>query len=111
MVLLLCVPLPKAWKTSAAQARAPDVPPAALSSRQVFTVALSAAARNALVVLSAGLVAYSFQVMGCQPLTLTGSIPQGLPAFRLPRFSVAAPNGTIPFCGMVEVGARLPSAG
>ncbi|XP_009949043.1 PREDICTED: sodium-independent sulfate anion transporter, partial [Leptosomus discolor] len=62
----------------------------------------SATARNALVVLFAGLVAYSFQVMGSQPLTLTGSIPQGLPAFRLPRFSVAAPNGTVPFWSMVE---------
>ncbi|KAM6344820.1 sodium-independent sulfate anion transporter isoform 2-T2 [Alca torda] len=62
----------------------------------------SATARNALVVLFAGLVAYSFQVMGSQPLTLTGSIPQGLPAFRLPRFSMADPNGTIPFRSMVE---------
>ncbi|KAM6119109.1 LOW QUALITY PROTEIN: sodium-independent sulfate anion transporter-like [Phoenicopterus ruber ruber] len=62
----------------------------------------SATARNALVVLFAGLVAYSFQVMGSQPLTLTGSIPQGLPAFRLPRFSMAAPNGTVPFRSMVE---------
>ncbi|XP_009322855.1 PREDICTED: sodium-independent sulfate anion transporter, partial [Pygoscelis adeliae] len=80
----------------------PAVPPAALGSRQVFTIALSAAARNALVVLFAGLVAYSFQVMGSQPLTLTGSIPRGLPAFQLPRFSMAAPNGTIPFRSMVE---------
>ncbi|XP_040438111.1 sodium-independent sulfate anion transporter isoform X1 [Falco naumanni] len=62
----------------------------------------STTARNALVVLFAGLVAYSFQVMGFQPLTLTGSIPQGLPAFRLPPFSVAAPNGTVPFWSMVE---------
>ncbi|XP_051491111.1 sodium-independent sulfate anion transporter isoform X4 [Apus apus] len=62
----------------------------------------TATARNALVVLFAGLVAYSFQVMGSQPLTLTGSIPRGLPAFRLPRFSMAAPNGTVPFRSMVE---------
>uniref|UniRef100_A0A8C3KB88 Solute carrier family 26 member 11 n=1 Tax=Calidris pygmaea TaxID=425635 RepID=A0A8C3KB88_9CHAR len=67
----------------------------------------SATARNALVVLFAGLVAYSFQVMGSQPLTLTGSIPRGLPAFRLPRFSMDAPNSTISFRNMVEVGARL----
>ncbi|KAM6377011.1 LOW QUALITY PROTEIN: sodium-independent sulfate anion transporter [Pluvialis apricaria] len=63
----------------------------------------SATARNVLrrpVLLAC--VAYSFQVMGSQPLTLTGSIPQGLPAFRLPRFSVAAPNGTVPFRSMVE---------
>ncbi|XP_071429421.1 sodium-independent sulfate anion transporter isoform X2 [Pithys albifrons albifrons] len=63
---------------------------------------ISATARNALVVLFAGLVAYSFQVMGSQPLTLTGSIPRGLPAFRPPCFSVATPNGTVPFQGMVQ---------
>ncbi|NXS52990.1 S2611 protein, partial [Brachypteracias leptosomus] len=65
-------------------------------------------ARNALVVLFAGLVAYSFQVMGSQPLTLTGSIPQGLPPFQLPPFSMAGPNGTVPFWTMVEdMGAGL----
>ncbi|NXD84166.1 S2611 protein, partial [Halcyon senegalensis] len=74
----------------------------------VFTVALPATARNALVVLFAGLVAYSFQATGSQPLTLTGSIPQGLPAFQLPRFSMVAPNGTVPFRSMVEdMGAGL----
>ncbi|NXT02914.1 S2611 protein, partial [Jacana jacana] len=67
-----------------------------------FIVWTSATARNAFVVLFAGLVAYSFQVMGSQPLTLTGSIPQGLPAFQLPRFSMTVPNGTIPFRSMVE---------
>uniref|UniRef100_A0A8C3ESE0 Solute carrier family 26 member 11 n=1 Tax=Corvus moneduloides TaxID=1196302 RepID=A0A8C3ESE0_CORMO len=66
---------------------------------------ISATARNALVVLFAGLVAYSFQVMGSQPFRLTGSIPQGLPAFRPPHFSLAVPNGTVPFQSMVEVGA------
>ncbi|NWX28625.1 S2611 protein, partial [Notiomystis cincta] len=63
---------------------------------------ISATARNALIVLFAGLVAYSFQVMGSQPFRLTGSIPQGLPPIRLPRFSLAAPNGTVPFQSMVE---------
>ncbi|NXF36586.1 S2611 protein, partial [Nyctibius bracteatus] len=62
----------------------------------------SATACNALVVLFAGLVAYSFQAMGSQPLTLTGSIPRGLPAFRPPRFAMPAPNGTVPFGSMVE---------
>ncbi|KAM6403512.1 LOW QUALITY PROTEIN: sodium-independent sulfate anion transporter [Rhynochetos jubatus] len=62
----------------------------------------TATARNALIVLFAGLVAYSFQAMGSQPLTLTGSIPRGLPAFRLPCFSMASPNGTVSFRDMVE---------
>ncbi|XP_032932712.1 sodium-independent sulfate anion transporter isoform X2 [Catharus ustulatus] len=63
---------------------------------------ISGTARNALVVLFAGLVAYSFQVLGSQPFRLTGSIPQGLPPFRPPRFSLAAPNGTVPFQSMVQ---------
>ncbi|XP_023773531.1 sodium-independent sulfate anion transporter-like, partial [Cyanistes caeruleus] len=63
---------------------------------------ICATARNALVVLFAGLVAYSFQVMGSQPFRLTGSIPQGLPPFRPPRFSLAAPNGTVPFQSMLQ---------
>uniref|UniRef100_A0A8C6ZGP5 Solute carrier family 26 member 11 n=1 Tax=Nothoprocta perdicaria TaxID=30464 RepID=A0A8C6ZGP5_NOTPE len=74
----------------------------------------SATARNALVVLCAGLLAYSFQVMGCQPFTLTGRIPRGLPAFRVPLFSKVTHNGTVPFSRMVQVGAAsdvlLPSA-
>ncbi|NWY71973.1 S2611 protein, partial [Erithacus rubecula] len=65
-------------------------------------------ARNALVVLFAGLVAYSFQVMGWQPFRLTGSIPQGLPPLRPPRFSLAAPNGTVPFQSLLQdMGAGL----
>ncbi|XP_005056397.1 PREDICTED: sodium-independent sulfate anion transporter, partial [Ficedula albicollis] len=63
---------------------------------------ISGTARNALVVLFAGLVAYSFQVMGSQPFRLTGSIPQGLPALRPPRFSLALPNGTVPFQSMLQ---------
>uniref|UniRef100_A0A8C6ZKP5 Solute carrier family 26 member 11 n=1 Tax=Nothoprocta perdicaria TaxID=30464 RepID=A0A8C6ZKP5_NOTPE len=72
----------------------------------------SATARNALVVLCAGLLAYSFQVMGCQPFTLTGRIPRGLPAFRVPLFSKVTHNGTVPFSRMVQVGAaRSPAQG
>lgn len=90
----------------------PGYPPAPCSptapgSWHVVRVVLSAAARNALVVLFAGLVAYCFQLRGSQPLTLTGSIPQGLPPCRLPPFSKAEPNGTVPFGTMVEVGARV----
>ncbi|KAJ6658512.1 hypothetical protein lerEdw1_020067 [Lerista edwardsae] len=68
----------------------------------------TATARNALVVLFAGLVAYSFQVTGSQPFTLTGTVPQGLPPFQLPSFSKATPNGTISFGQMAEaMGAGL----
>uniref|UniRef100_A0A674JB10 Solute carrier family 26 member 11 n=1 Tax=Terrapene triunguis TaxID=2587831 RepID=A0A674JB10_9SAUR len=68
----------------------------------------TATARNALVVLFAGLVAYSFQVMGSQPFTLTGETPQGLPPFQLPPFSKAEANSTVPFSEMVQdLGAGL----
>uniref|UniRef100_A0A493SVG8 Solute carrier family 26 member 11 n=1 Tax=Anas platyrhynchos platyrhynchos TaxID=8840 RepID=A0A493SVG8_ANAPP len=79
-----------------------------LATRASYLIVWTCAtARNALVVLFAGLVAYCFQLRGSQPLTLTGSIPQGLPPCRLPPFSKAEPNGTVPFGTMVEVGARL----
>ncbi|XP_058673164.1 sodium-independent sulfate anion transporter [Ammospiza caudacuta] len=79
------------------------VPTAPLAVRiSHLIVWICATARNALVVLFAGLVAYSFQVMGCQPFRLTGSIPQGLPPFRPPPFSLAVPNGTIPFPSMLQ---------
>ncbi|XP_051653321.1 sodium-independent sulfate anion transporter isoform X1 [Manacus candei] len=89
----------RAMRSRLPQAASAEPLAARISCRIVW---ISATARNALVVLFAGLVAYSFQVMGSQPLTLTGSIPRGLPAFRLPRFSLAAPNGTVPFPSMVE---------
>ncbi|XP_042658266.1 sodium-independent sulfate anion transporter isoform X2 [Tyto alba] len=94
----------------AMKSRLPRAAPAEpLAARVSYLIVwTSATARNALVVLFAGLVAYSFQVTGSQPLTLTGSIPHGLPAFRPPRFSMAAPNGTVPFQSMVEdMGAGL----
>ncbi|NXA43479.1 S2611 protein, partial [Eudromia elegans] len=71
-------------------------------------VCASATARNALVVLAAGLVAYSFAARGSQPFTLTGSVPRGLPPFRAPRFSKVTPNGTVPFSRIVQdMGAGL----
>ncbi|XP_074410906.1 sodium-independent sulfate anion transporter isoform X2 [Zonotrichia albicollis] len=79
------------------------VPTAPLAVRiSHLVVWICATARNALVVLFAGLVAYSFQVMGCQPFRLTGSIPQGLPPFQPPPFSLAVPNGTVPFPSMLQ---------
>ncbi|XP_014453494.3 sodium-independent sulfate anion transporter isoform X2 [Alligator mississippiensis] len=67
-----------------------------------------ATARNALVVLFAGLVAYSFQVTGSQPFVLTGETPKGLPPFQPPPFSKVTANGTVPFGQMVQdLGAGL----
>ncbi|NWU89933.1 S2611 protein, partial [Upupa epops] len=95
------------------QAMKSRLPPAApgepLATRiSCLIVRTAATARSALVVLCAGLVAYSFEALGSCPLTLTGSIPRGLPAFRPPPFSMAAPNGTVPFLAMVRaMGAGL----
>ncbi|XP_048346419.1 sodium-independent sulfate anion transporter isoform X1 [Sphaerodactylus townsendi] len=63
---------------------------------------VTATARNALVVLFASLVAYSFQVTGSQPFTLTGTIPQGLPPFQSPPFSKVTANETVHFGEMVQ---------
>ncbi|XP_062976204.1 sodium-independent sulfate anion transporter [Elgaria multicarinata webbii] len=68
----------------------------------------AATARNALVVLFAGLVAYAFQATGSQPFTLTGTTPQGLPPFQPPPFSKVTPNGTVSFGEMAQaMGAGL----
>ncbi|XP_030064462.1 sodium-independent sulfate anion transporter isoform X2 [Microcaecilia unicolor] len=63
---------------------------------------VTATARNALLVIAAGLIAYSFQVMGSQPFILTGKTTEGLPPFRPPPFSKASVNGTVPFVRMVQ---------
>ncbi|XP_053308825.1 sodium-independent sulfate anion transporter [Spea bombifrons] len=59
-------------------------------------------ARNAVVVIAAGLVAYSFQAMGSQPFILTGKTAEGLPKFNIPPFSESTANGTVTFREMVQ---------
>lgn len=63
---------------------------------------VTSTARNALVVIVAGLAAYSFEVMGYQPFILTGRTARGLPCLQLPPFSEETSNGTIPFIQMVQ---------
>ncbi|XP_029455046.1 sodium-independent sulfate anion transporter isoform X2 [Rhinatrema bivittatum] len=67
-----------------------------------LTVWVTATARNALLVIGAGLVAYSFQVMGSQPFILTGKTAEGLPPFQPPPFSKPSLNGTVSFVEMVQ---------
>ncbi|XP_067860050.1 sodium-independent sulfate anion transporter isoform X2 [Heptranchias perlo] len=65
-------------------------------------------ARNAVVVVSASLVAYCFKTQDMQVFTLTGKTAQGLPPFRLPVFSHPESNGTTCFIEMVQnLGAGL----
>ncbi|XP_075034024.1 sodium-independent sulfate anion transporter [Mixophyes fleayi] len=59
-------------------------------------------ARNAIVVVAAGLVAYSFHVMGLHPFILTGKTAEGLPHFQMPPFSETTANRTVPFTEMVQ---------
>ncbi|XP_063149444.1 sodium-independent sulfate anion transporter [Candoia aspera] len=76
-----------------------EVLPVRISRHIIWT---TATARNAVVVLFAGLVAYSFQVTGSQPFSLTGTIPQGLPPLQPPPFSVVTSNLTVYFGEMVQ---------
>ncbi|KAJ8263861.1 hypothetical protein GJAV_G00142220 [Gymnothorax javanicus] len=68
-----------------------------------------ATVRNALVVVTATLVAYSWEVSGHHFFTITGETSQGLPHFNPPPFSETTPNGTvITFSDMVQdLGAGL----
>lgn len=69
---------------------------------------MTTTARNAIVVVAAGLVAYSFEVMGLSPFVLTGKTAEGLPHFHLPPFSETAGNRTVPFRDMAQnIGAGI----
>ncbi|KAK1330753.1 hypothetical protein QTO34_008691 [Cnephaeus nilssonii] len=84
----------------------PNTPPGVrLSLGLVWT---ATTARNALVVSGAALMAYSCDVAGYRPFVLTGEIVQGLPAVRVPPFSLTTANGTVSFTQMVQdMGAGL----
>ncbi|XP_038632943.1 sodium-independent sulfate anion transporter [Scyliorhinus canicula] len=65
-------------------------------------VRFTGTARNAVVVVAASLVAYSFESQDQHVFTLTGKTARGLPPFRLPSFSDSASNGTICFTEMLQ---------
>lgn len=68
----------------------------------------SLSVRNALVVVAASLVAFSWNAYGNQVFTITGETSQGLPPFRLPPTSDITANGTIVSFGeIVEVRSRV----
>ncbi|KAG5853528.1 hypothetical protein ANANG_G00026930 [Anguilla anguilla] len=54
-----------------------------------------ATVRNALVVVAATCVAYSWELSGHHSFTITGETSQGLPPFQPPPFSETTPNGTV----------------
>uniref|UniRef100_A0A8C9TWX8 Solute carrier family 26 member 11 n=1 Tax=Scleropages formosus TaxID=113540 RepID=A0A8C9TWX8_SCLFO len=53
------------------------------------------AVRNALVVICATCLSYSFEVYGHHLFTITGQTSAGLPPFQAPPFSETTPNGTV----------------
>ncbi|XP_043570942.1 sodium-independent sulfate anion transporter isoform X2 [Chiloscyllium plagiosum] len=59
-------------------------------------------ARNAVVVITASLIAFCFESQNQHVFTLTGKSTQGLPPFRLPTFSDAASNRTVSFSEMLQ---------
>ncbi|XP_062312076.1 sodium-independent sulfate anion transporter [Osmerus eperlanus] len=62
-----------------------------------------ATVRNALVVVAASCVAFSWDAYGLHVFTITGKTSHGLPPFRPPPTSETTPNGTlVPFWNIVE---------
>lgn len=73
-----------------------------LKSSSVFLRSWSV--RNALVVVAASLVAFSWDAYGHHVFTLTGETSQGLPPFRPPPTSDVTANGTfVSFGDIVKV--------
>lgn len=63
----------------------------------------AATVRNALVVVMASCVAFSWDAFGSPVFTITGKTTHGLPPFRPPPTSETTPNGTlVPFWNIVE---------
>ncbi|XP_026215718.1 LOW QUALITY PROTEIN: sodium-independent sulfate anion transporter [Anabas testudineus] len=60
--------------------------------------------RNALIVVAASLVAFSWDVSGHHVFTITGKTTQGLPPFRPPPTSDTTENGTIVSFGEIVTG-------
>lgn len=71
---------------------------------KVILFLLSWPVRNALVVVAASLVAFSWDASGHHVFTLTGETSQGLPPFRPPPTSDVTANGTfVSFGDIVKV--------
>ncbi|XP_040001859.1 sodium-independent sulfate anion transporter [Xiphias gladius] len=79
-----------------------DVPPySRLARKLVWAVATM---RNALVVVAASLIAFSWDAYGHHVFTITGETSRGLPPFRPPPTSDTTANGTIISFGEIVEG-------
>ncbi|XP_022611259.1 sodium-independent sulfate anion transporter [Seriola dumerili] len=79
-----------------------DGPPSSRFARKlVWAVATM---RNALVVVAASFIAFSWDAYGYHVFTITGEISQGLPPFRPPPTSDTAANGTVVSFGEIVEG-------
>uniref|UniRef100_A0A4W6CJE8 Sodium-independent sulfate anion transporter n=1 Tax=Lates calcarifer TaxID=8187 RepID=A0A4W6CJE8_LATCA len=70
-----------------------DVPPCSRLARKLVWAVTTM--RNALVVVAASLVAFSWDAYGHHVFTITGKTSQGLPPFRPPPTSDTMANGTV----------------
>lgn len=89
-------------KTSlGSDADVPDSTFARVARKLVWTVSTM---RNALVVVAASLVAFSWEAYGYHVFTITGKTSQGLPPFRPPPTSDTTANGTVVSFGEIVEG-------
>uniref|UniRef100_A0A8K9X3Y1 Solute carrier family 26 member 11 n=1 Tax=Oncorhynchus mykiss TaxID=8022 RepID=A0A8K9X3Y1_ONCMY len=96
-LLCLCLLVTLQWMKSTLE------PP----SEQNAFLTRAAHMRNALVVVAATFVAFSWNAFGSPVFTITGKTSQGLPPFRAPPLFETTPNGTsISFGEIIEVSDR-----
>lgn len=87
-------------KTSLGTDETPDSNSSRVARKLVWAVATM---RNALVVVAASIVAFSWEAYGLHAFTITGKTSRGLPPFRPPPTSDTTANGTnISFGELVE---------
>ena len=71
---------------------------------------LTCLGRNAIVVVTGMIIAYSFSSYDPEPFIITGNITEGLPPFALPPFSTVYKNKTYNFLDMAtELGSSIAS--
>ncbi|XP_064857309.1 sodium-independent sulfate anion transporter isoform X1 [Oncorhynchus nerka] len=100
-LLCLCLLVTLQWMKSTLE---PPSEQEALLTRAAHSLVWGiATVRNALVVVAASFLAFSWNAFGSPVFTITGKTSQGLPPFRAPPVSETTPNGTsISFGEIIE---------
>uniref|UniRef100_A0A8C7JTE1 Solute carrier family 26 member 11 n=1 Tax=Oncorhynchus kisutch TaxID=8019 RepID=A0A8C7JTE1_ONCKI len=104
-LLCLCLLVTLQWMKSTLE---PPSEQEALLTRAAHSLVWGiATVRNALVVVAASFLAFSWNAFGSPVFTITGKTSQGLPPFRAPPLFETTPNGTsISFGEIIEVSDR-----